>query len=166
MTTETPTIKAFEGFPTVASPGFAAVAFIPRDQYKAVVAALKADGFEMASDVCGVDYLIAGARTLPESVKPERFEVVTSLLSMSRRIRVRIRVQLPDADPTVDSLFDLYPGTEAMEREAFDLVGIRFAGHPDLSRILLPEEWEGHPLRKDYGIGRVPVQFKSTPGPR
>jgi NADH-quinone oxidoreductase subunit C len=166
MTTNTPTIAALDGFPTIASAGFAAVAFVPRDQYHATVAALKADGFEMASDVCGVDYLIAGARTLPEGVKAERFEVVTSLLSLSKRIRVRIRVQLPEADPTADSLFDLYPGTEAMEREAFDLVGIRFAGHPDLSRILLPEEWEGHPLRKDYGIGRVPVQFKSTPGPR
>jgi NADH-quinone oxidoreductase subunit C len=63
-------------------------------------------------------------------------------------------------------LFSLYPGTEAMEREAFDLFGVLFDGHPDLTRILMPEDWEGHPLRKDYAIGKVPVQFKESPGPR
>ena len=120
----------------------------------------------MAADLCAVDYLTFPTRSLPVGVVGERFEVVLNLLSMSKRQRVRLRVQVPAADPVVDSLYDLYPGTEAMEREAFDLLGVRFAGHPDLSRILLPEEWEGHPLRKDYGIGRVPVQFKSTPGPR
>ena len=79
---------------------------------------------------------------------------------------MRIRVQVPESDPVVPTLFDLYPGTEAMEREVFDLMGIRFAGHPDLTRILMPEDWEGHPLRKDFGVGRVPVQFKHAQGPR
>ena len=60
--------------------------------------------------------------------------------------------------PEVDSLFGLYPGTEAMEREAFDLFGILFTNHPDLTRILMPEEWEGHPLRKDYGSGEALVR--------
>jgi NADH-quinone oxidoreductase subunit C len=85
---------------------------------------------------------------------------------MSKRQRVRIRVQAGNEAPAVDSLFPLYPGTEAMEREAFDMFGILFNGHPDLTRILMPEDWEGHPLRKDYGAGRVPVQFKEAPGPR
>jgi NADH-quinone oxidoreductase subunit C len=99
-------------------------------------------------------------------VVAERFEVVVNLLSLSQIRRVRIRVQVPGADAVVDSLFDLFPGTEAMEREAYDLFGIVFVGHPDMTRILLPEDWEGHPLRKDYGVGRVPVQFKGAPGPR
>jgi NADH-quinone oxidoreductase subunit C len=73
---------------------------------------------------------------------------------------------VPADDAVLPTLFDLYPGTEAMEREAYDLMGVVFEGHPDMTRILLPEDWEGHPLRKDYGVGRVPVQFKDAPGPR
>jgi len=64
------------------------------------------------------------------------------------------------------SAFDLFPGTEAMEREAFDMFGIAFDEHPDLSRILMPETWEGYPLRKDFDTGQIPVQFKDAPGPR
>jgi NADH-quinone oxidoreductase subunit C len=85
---------------------------------------------------------------------------------VARRIKVRIRVQVKEMHPVVDSVWDLYPGVEAMEREAFDMMGITFTGHPDLTRILMPEDWEGHPLRKDYSVGRVPVQFKEAPGPR
>ena len=142
------------------------LAFPNRATYKRMVAAFRDAGFEMCSDLCAVDYLTHPGRSLPEGVTPERFEVVVNLLSLSMRQRVRIRVQVPESDPAVDSLFDVYPGTEAMEREAYDLVGIVFDGHPDLTRILRPEDWEGYPLRKDYGVGRVPVQFKEAPGPR
>jgi NADH-quinone oxidoreductase subunit C len=99
-------------------------------------------------------------------VHPERFEVVVNLLSLSLHRRVRVRVQVPEDDPVVASIYDVYPGVDAMEREAFDMLGIVFSGHPDLTRILMPDGWEGHPLRKDYGVGRVPVQFKDAPGPR
>ncbi|MGH9063530.1 MAG: NADH-quinone oxidoreductase subunit C [Acidimicrobiales bacterium] len=153
------------GVPTSSSRG-QLVLHPPRGEYHAMAADLLEDGFDMASDLCAVDYLAHPTRPLPPGVAPERFEVVVNLLALEQRRRVRVRVQVPDADPVVDSLSDLYPGTEAMEREAYDLFGIRFDGHPDLTRILLPEGWEGHPLRKDYSVGRVPVQFKEAPGPR
>jgi NADH-quinone oxidoreductase subunit C len=142
------------------------LAFPSRATYKRMVAAFLDAGFELCADLCAVDYLTHPGRSLPEGVAPERFEIVVNLLSLSLRQRVRIRVQVPEADPVVDSLFEVYPGTEAMEREAYDMMGVVFTGHPDLTRILMPEEWEGHPLRKDYGVGRVPVQFKEAPGPR
>ena len=140
--------------------------FPTRPQYHALIESFRADGFEMCSDLCAVDYLTHPGRLVPDGVVTERFEIVVNLLSLSRKQRVRIRVQVSNDDPRIESLFDIYPGTEAMEREAFDLFGILFDGHPDLTRILMPEDWEGHPLRKDYGLGRVPVQFKDAPGPR
>ncbi len=140
------------------------VLHVERLNYLATVTDLKNQGYEMCVDVVGVDYLTNMDRPLPEDVIPERFEVVASLLSLSKRSRVRIRVQVPQDDPTIETLFFLYPGTEAMEREVYDLMGITFLNHPDLTRILMPEGWEGHPLRKDYSIGSVPVQFKSVNG--
>ena len=137
-----------------------------RDRYLDVVSSLQADGYQMCVDLAGVDYLTHSGRTLPPGVMPERFEVAVNLLSFSERTRIRVRVQVPEDDPTLPSLFELYPGTEAQERETYDLFGIVFVGHPDLTRILMPDDWEGHPLRKDYGIGRIPVQFKGSPAPR
>jgi len=142
------------------------VAFPPRDRYHDLVTAYRDSGFEMCADLCAVDYLSHPGRRLPDGVVPERFEVVVNLLSLSAKRRARVRVQVPAGDPVVDSVTDVYAGADAMEREAYDLMGIVFSGHPDLTRILMPEDWEGHPLRKDYGVGRVPVQFKEAPGPR
>lgn len=138
-----------------------------RPSYIGAITALREAGYEMCSDLCAVDYLTAkSARPLPEEIAPERFEVVVSLLSISMSHRTRLRVQVPESDPVLPTLFYLYPGAENMEREVFDLFGIAFSGHPDLSRILMPPDWEGHPLRKDYGVGRVPVQFREAPGSR
>ena len=118
----------------------------------------------MCADLCAVDYLGSAAqRELPTGVEAERFEVVVNLLNLAYRTRVRVRVQVPASDTTVASLYNLYPGTEAMEREAYDLLGITFTDHPDLTRILMPDDWEGHPLRKDEATGRIPVQFKGAP---
>jgi NADH-quinone oxidoreductase subunit C len=160
------TLAADEPAPPVAPASAGEVVFASREEYHDTVAGFRASGFEMCADVCAVDYLSHPGRHLPGDVTPERFEVVVNLLSLSQKRRVRVRVQVPEADPSVSTLFDLYPGTEAMEREAYDMHGIVFVDHPDLTRILMPEDWEGHPLRKDYGVGRVPVQFKEAPGPR
>ena len=141
--------------------GVGEVVFVARDEYLAKVAEYKADGFEMCIDVTAVDYLTHPGRALPEGVEPERFEVVVNLISMADPRRVRLRVQVPGDEPHMPSLYDIYPGADAMEREVYDLMGIVFDGHPDLTRILMPEEWEGHPLRKDYENVRVPVQFKA-----
>ena len=153
------------GHPSALSRG-QLVVFPDRAGYLDLIGALRDDGYQMCVDLCAVDYLTKTDRPLPSSIRPERFEVVVNLVSFDPPRRLRVRVQVPEADPTLPSLFELHPGTEVMEREAYDLFGIVFTGHPDMTRILMPDDWEGHPLRKDYGVGRIPVQFKGTPGPR
>lgn len=130
-----------------------------RETYVAVMKALLDEGFTLCSDLTAVDYLLVPDRQPAPTVAPERFEVVVNLTSLTSRDRIRVRVQVPESDARLASLFDLWPGTEAMEREVFDMFGIAFEGHPDLTRILMPEDWDGHPLRKDYAMGRIPVQF-------
>ncbi|MCU0312180.1 MAG: NADH-quinone oxidoreductase subunit C [Acidimicrobiales bacterium] len=153
------------GAPVVHSHG-QQVLVVTREQYLDVVRALHDEGFHMCVDLTGVDYLTHPGRDLPAGIAPERFEVVVSLISHRRRERIRIRVQVPESDPVLPSLFGLYAGTEALERETFDMFGIAFDDHPDLTRILMPEDWVGHPLRKDYDPGRIPVQFKAAPASR
>ncbi len=127
-----------------------------------VVTALRDEGYGMLLDLTAVDYLTyAAPRDLPSEIPAQRFEVVVHLLSLEHRSRIRIKVQVDPAAAVVPSLFDLFPGAETMEREVFDMYGIAFDGHPDMTRVLMPEDWVGHPLRKDYAIGRIPVQFKA-----
>lgn len=139
------------------------VRHVARDRWLATLRECRADGFEICVDLTAVDYLTHPGRSLPEGVAPERFEVVANLLSVSSRRRARLRVQVPESDPRLASAWDVYPGAEAMEREVWDMFGVAFDGHPDLTRILMPEDWEGHPLRKDYAQGEIPVQFKGAP---
>ena len=81
-----------------------------------------------------------------------RFELNYHLVSIPRRDKVRLQVRVSGDDPVVDSLVPVWPGANWLEREIFDLFGIRFSGHPDLRRILLPDDWEGYPLRRDYPV--------------
>jgi NADH-quinone oxidoreductase subunit C len=133
-----------------------------REQLVDVVTALADDGYLMCLDVTGVDYLLDPPRELPARVDGERFEVVITLMAHARAERIRLRVQVPESDPTCPSLVGLHAGAEANERETYDMFGIVFDGHPDPSRILMPEGWDGHPLRKDDGVGAIPVQFKGA----
>jgi NADH-quinone oxidoreductase subunit C len=98
--------------------------------------------FNFLSDVTCVDWYPA----------EPRFEVVYHLLSISKKERVRLKVRLNSASPALESLTSVWPGANYFEREVFDLFGVRFTGHPHLRRILMPEDWEGHPLRKDYPV--------------
>lgn len=149
------------GAPLVETTG-QSVIFVAKDRYIVMLNSLAADGYEMCVDLTAVDYLTHPGRTLPLGVTAERFEVVVNLLSLRHHKRLRLRVQVSEADASIDSAFDIYPGTEAMEREVFDMFGISFDSHPDLTRILMPEDWDGYPLRKDYAQGQIPVQFKGA----
>jgi NADH-quinone oxidoreductase subunit C len=119
-----------------------------RDSFRALRDQL---AFDFLSDITAVDYW---------QKKTPRFEVVYQLVSLTKRRRLRLRVPVPENDPTVESLTPLWPGANFVEREVWDLYGIRFSDHPDLRRILLYDEFQGHPLRKDYPVNlcqpRVP----------
>jgi len=99
--------------------------------------------FDYLIDVCGVDYL---------GKKEKRFEVVYHLYSIKHRRMIRLKAEVGEEDLTIDSVTSVWIGANWHERETFDLYGINFSGHPDLRRILMPEDWEGHPLRKDYPL--------------
>jgi NADH-quinone oxidoreductase subunit C len=139
-----------------------------RESYLGVVEEMRRDGYWVCVDLCGVDNLGRAAETLglPAGVAAERFEVVSQFLNVTDRTRIRIRLQVPESDPTVPTIFDVHPSAENHERETWDMFGINFEGHPDHTRILMPDDWEGHPLRRDYAVGRIPVQFKGAPTAR
>ena len=124
------------------------------ESYKKLVELLKSEGFEMMVDLTVVDWF---------RKKEPRFEVIVQFLSVSSNERKTIKVFVNDNDLTIPSISDIYPSANFYEREAFDMFGIIFTDHPDLTRILMPDDWQGHPLRKNYGSGRIPVQFKNAP---
>jgi NADH-quinone oxidoreductase subunit C len=105
--------------------------------------------FNFLENLCGVDYL----------GREPRFEVVYHLVSFTNRSRICLKVGVDEHNPSVPSLTGLWPGANYHERETFDMFGIIFTGHPCLERILMPEDWEGHPLRKDVPLGAEEVAF-------
>jgi NADH:ubiquinone oxidoreductase subunit C len=116
--------------------------------------ALKGEGW-LISDLAGLDGVGLSL--------PHRFEVVVHLLRIEGNERKRLHVVADGDPPTVPSVTAVWPGANFMEREAYDMLGIVFGGHPNMTRILMPDEWEGHPLRKDYGVGKVLVEFLPQP---
>lgn len=118
---------------------------VPRENFHLAAEFLRGDPklqFTYLSDITGVDRF---------PVEP-RFELNYHLLSLTQRERLRLKVRVSGSDPAVESVTAVWPGANWHEREIFDLFGVRFEGHPELRRILMPEDWEGHPLRKDYPV--------------
>ena len=123
-------------------------------EYHSHIKSLFEDGYEMMVDLTAVDWF---------RKKEPRFEIIVNLLSLSKNLRKTIKLQVSDDTLTIPSITDIYPGANFYEREVFDMFGIIFENHPELTRVLMPDDWIGHPLRKDYGSGRIPVQFKNAP---
>jgi len=109
--------------------------------------------FELCLGVSGVHY--------PEDAGRE-LHAVYHLMSITHNRRLRVEASAPDADPRIPSLFSVYPTTDWHERETYDFFGILFDGHPSLTRIAMPDDWRGHPQRKDYPLGGIPVEYKGA----
>jgi NADH-quinone oxidoreductase subunit C len=116
---------------------------VPVDRLIEVMAALKTAGFDYLADLAGIDYL-----NYPDAT--DRYGVVYALANTETAERVYVKVLVNDPDPVVSSVYGLWKGADWMEREVFDMFGVRFAGHHDLRRILMPDGFAAHPLRKDY----------------
>ena len=112
--------------------------------------------FENCLGVSGVHY--------PADINRE-LHAVYPLLSMTNNQRIRLEVSVPDSDPHIPSLVEVWAGNNWNERETFDMFGIIFDGHPGLTRILMPDDWQGHPQRKDYALGGIPVEYKGATVP-
>ena len=118
---------------------------VKRDRILDIVKMLRDEaGYDMLTDITAVDYLNQG--------QPERYAVVYQFYSVKDNVRTRVKAWVPEADPVLDSVSSLYRSAPWAEREVWDLMGIKFKGHPGLKRIQLPENYEGHPLRKDYPL--------------
>ena len=129
---------------------------VPREHLVPVARTLRDDPalrFEMCLGVTGVHF--------PEEAGRE-LHSVTGLLSITHNRRIRLETTAPDVDPRIPSLYSVYPTADWHEREAYDMFGILYDGHPGLTRILMPDDWLGHPQRKDYPLGGIPVEFKGA----
>ncbi len=134
--------------------------YLHREHLLGVATALRNDPalrFELCSGVSGVDYWDG-----TDSATATRLHSVVHLTSMTYRRRMRLEVAVSVADPHLPSLTSIYPTADWQERETFDMFGIVYDGHPALTRILMPDDWDGHPQRKDYPLGGIPVQYKGA----
>ncbi|EMD29087.1 NADH-quinone oxidoreductase subunit C [Amycolatopsis azurea] len=130
--------------------------YVVREHLVEIARTLRDDAglrFELLSSVSGVDYGVD---------VPQRLHSVYHFTSMTYRRRIRVEVTLDIEDPHVPSLVGLYPTADWQEREAWDMFGIVYDGHPALTRILMPDDWDGHPQRKDYPLGGIPVEYKGA----
>ncbi|MEV5714449.1 NADH-quinone oxidoreductase subunit C [Amycolatopsis mediterranei] len=130
--------------------------YVAREHLPAIAKTLRDDGglrFELLSSVSGVDYGVD---------VPQRLHAVYHFTSLTYRRRIRLEVTLDVEDAHVPSLVETYPTADWQEREAWDMFGIVFDGHPALTRILMPDDWDGHPQRKDYPLGGIPVEYKGA----
>lgn len=133
--------------------------FVPKDKLLRVVQVARDDSvlrFESCTSVSGVHY--------PDDAGAE-LHIVYSLLSMTHNRRMRVEVAVSDEEPVLDSIVSVYPHVDWHEREVWDMFGVIFDGHPNLTRILMPDDWDGHPLRKDYPLGGIPLKFKGVEVP-
>ncbi len=130
--------------------------YVRREHLRAVASKLRDDpalAFEMCLGVSGVHYPAEAG---------EELRAVYHLLSITHNRRLRVEVTAPDADPHVPSLVDIYPTCDFHERETWDFFGLIFDGHPALTRIEMPDDWRGHPQRKDYPLGGIPVEYRGA----
>ena len=125
----------------------------PRDTFKAYLFELRQAGFKMLASVMGIDYLEF------TEFMPERFAVVYQLVNLTNAERIIVKVYVPDGEK-LPSVTDLWGTADWHEREIYDLFGLEFEGHPDLRKILTPEDLDGHPLRKDFPLGESPTLFR------
>jgi NADH-quinone oxidoreductase subunit C len=128
---------------------------IRREDVREAMRSLKAQGFESYLFMTCVDHLATPVVEKP----PERFELVYQLRDMRAHRELRVRVFVHEGDATAPSLHDIYAPANWDERETWDMFGITFEGHPDLTRILMPDDWVGHPLLRDFPVGGEPVDF-------
>ena len=115
---------------------------IAHEHIRAIAALVQKAGYNFLEDVTCVDYYPG----------EPRFQVIYHIVSHSLKARVRLAAPIESIDLEIDSIVPVWPSADFYEREVFDLFGIRFSGHPNLRRIMMPDEWEGHPLRKDYPV--------------
>jgi NADH-quinone oxidoreductase subunit C len=127
---------------------------VPAERIHEALAALKKDGYRLLVFLTCVDHLVDSSREFPA-----RFEIVYQLRDLEKLADIRIRAFIDGDPPRIDSVSDIFPPANWDERETYDMFGVVFTGHPELTRILMPDDWVGHPLRRDYPVGGEVVEF-------